>query len=74
MFKKTIGGLEGRLGDTIDATLHDSAVGLFTLTSLRSLELCDVRFDDSFYTGIVTAAPYSPVCNSANTVYINTHP
>ena len=42
--------------DTSSESTHDAAVGLFTLTNLRSLTLIDLEFDDSFYRGMVTAS------------------
>ena len=54
--------------DTSSESTYDSAVGLFTLPSLRSLELAEVEFDDSFYRGMVTAAKQSQVNN-----YIGIH-
>ena len=60
---KTHNDLKGYLGHvkTPDKTSHDSAVGLFTLPNLQSLELELVRLNEAFYGGIVTAAPHSKV-------------
>ena len=58
--KEAIGGTN----NTHDPS-HDSAVGLFTLPNLRSLELwlvMLVKFDNAFYEGDgVTAAGHSQV-------------
>ena len=60
---KTHNDLKGYLGHvkTPDKTSHDSAVGLFTLPNLQSLELELVRLNEAFYGGMVTAAPHSKV-------------
>ena len=44
-----------------DKASHESAVGLFTLPKLESLELELVQLNEAFYGGMVTSAPHTKV-------------
>ena len=61
---KTHNDLKSYLGHVKnpDRLSHDSAVGLFTLPNLHSLELELVHFNEAFYGGMATSAPHAQVC------------
>ena len=47
--------------ENLGQSSRDAAFGLFSLPNLRSLTLWAVQLDESFYTGVAEAAPFSHV-------------